>query len=67
MVTKHSAEGISLKAFITLMAMQLTLVELTVAEFVAVASYTFVIASYIAATSFLIIFKHFFVDLKLNP
>ena len=63
MVTKHSAEGISLKAFITLMAMQLTLVELTVA----VASYTFVIASYIAATSFLIIFKYFFVDLKLNP
>ena len=61
MVTKHSAEGISLKAFIALMAMQLTLVELTVA------SYTFVIASCIAATSFLIIFKHFFVDLKLNP
>ena len=59
--------GINLQVFIALMAMLLTLDERVIATFIAATSCTFIIASYIAITSFLIIFKHFFVDLKLNP
>jgi hypothetical protein len=49
------------------MAMQLILDEIAIVAFIVAASCTSVIASCIVVTSFLIIFKYFFVDLKLNP
>jgi len=61
------AEVINLLAFITLMAIKITLDELTVVIFVTATSCTSIITSCIAVKSFLIIFKYFVRDLKLNP
>ena len=49
------------------MAKQITLDELAVATFITATSCISVIASCIVVKSFLIIFRHFVGDLKLNP
>lgn len=49
------------------MAKQITLDELAVTTFISATSCTSVIASCIVVKSFLIIFRHFVGDLKLNP
>jgi len=61
------AEIINLLAFITLKVKQITLDELAVTAFITATSCTSVIASCIVVKSFLIIFRHFVGDLKLNP